>query len=54
LSCKLDRKEAIEFAYAQSLPGSIIAILGKGPDEYQIIGATKYHFSEHAILKQLQ
>ncbi len=49
----LDRKAAIEHAYAQSRNGSIIAILGKGPDEYQIIGKEKHFFSEQNILQQL-
>lgn len=51
--CIIDRKEAIEYAYSKSSDGSIIALLGKGPDEYQMIGSTKYYFSEQQILKQL-
>ena len=27
-------------------PGDIIAVLGKGHEDYQIIGTTKYHFSD--------
>jgi len=49
----LDRKKAIEQACFLSDHGSIIALLGKGPDEYQIIGRTKYYFSERTILEQL-
>jgi len=49
----LDRKEAIQKAYSFSTHASIIALLGKGPDEYQIIGTTKYYFSEHSIIQQL-
>jgi len=52
--CELDRKKAIEYAYALSSAQSIIALLGKGPDEYQIIGTTKHYFSEHTILTELQ
>ena len=48
---ELDRKKAIEQAYALSKPGSIIALLGKGPDEYQIIKDTKIPFSEREILQ---
>jgi UDP-N-acetylmuramoyl-L-alanyl-D-glutamate--2,6-diaminopimelate ligase len=51
--CELDRAIAIQKAYAHSHKGSIIAILGKGPDEYQIIGTTKYPFSEKQILQGL-
>ena len=50
---ELDRKRAIEYAYQLSDEGSIIALLGKGPDEYQIIGTTKHYFSERSIVEQL-
>jgi UDP-N-acetylmuramoyl-L-alanyl-D-glutamate--2,6-diaminopimelate ligase len=50
---ELDRKKAIEAAYVLSDNGSIIVLLGKGPDEYQIIGTTKHYFSEQGILEQL-
>jgi UDP-N-acetylmuramoyl-L-alanyl-D-glutamate--2,6-diaminopimelate ligase len=51
---ELDRKKAIENAYMFSDQYSIIALLGKGPDEYQIIGRTKYYFSERTIIEALQ
>ncbi len=50
---ELDRKKAIEHAYFLSDQGSIIALLGKGPDEYQIIGTTKHYFSEQRVVEQL-
>ena len=50
---KIDREKAIEIAYAQSNANSIIALLGKGPDEYQIIGNSKACFSEREILELL-
>lgn len=50
---EIDRKKAIEKAYALSKPTSIITVLGKGPDEYQIVGNTKTYFSEVAIIKEL-
>jgi len=49
-----DRAQAIKRAYTISQNGSIIALLGKGPDEYQLIGNTKIPFSESAILRSLQ
>ncbi len=45
-----DRAKAIEKAYALSRSGSLIALLGKGPDEYQLIGNLKIPFSERKIL----
>ena len=50
---ELDRKKAIEKAYALSKPNSIIALLGKGPDEYQIVKGAKTYFSEREILEAL-
>lgn len=51
--CELDRKKAIEMACALSQKGSIIALLGKGPDEYEIVGTTKFPFSERHIIQEL-
>lgn len=51
---ELDRAMAIKKAYEQSCSGSIIMLLGKGPDEYQIIGNQKFPFSEAAIVRSLQ
>ncbi len=54
LVCELDREQAIKKAYALSRPTSVIVLLGKGPDEYQMIGSVKYPFSEKAILQSLR
>ncbi len=50
---ELDRKKAIEIAYQYSNTESIIALLGKGPHEYQIIGTCKEYFSERSIVENL-
>lgn len=49
-----DRQAAIEKAYALSYAGSIIMLLGKGPDDVQIVGDQRLFFSEHQILTQVQ
>jgi len=49
--CELDREKAIQIAYTHAHKGTIIALLGKGPDEYQIVGNNKTYFSEQAILQ---
>lgn len=54
ISKEIDREKAIKLACEISKPSSVIAILGKGPDEYQQIGAIKYAFSEKAILKEFK
>lgn len=51
--CELDREKAIRCAYALSKPGTIIALLGKGPVEYQHVRETKIPFSEASILRSL-
>ncbi len=51
---ELDREQAIIQAYKRSRTGSIIALLGKGPDEYQIFGDQKIFFSEAQIIKALR
>lgn len=49
----IDREFAIKKAYEFSKPGSIIALLGKGDDEYQLIRGVKNHFSEREIIASL-
>lgn len=51
---ELDREAAIRKAYAHSKAGSIIALLGKGPDEYQIVKGVTTPFSERSILLALK
>jgi UDP-N-acetylmuramoyl-L-alanyl-D-glutamate--2,6-diaminopimelate ligase len=53
VTVELDRQKAIQIAYSRSKKGSVIALLGKGPDEYQLIKGVKTAFSEKAILKTL-
>ncbi|MCA9770142.1 UDP-N-acetylmuramoyl-L-alanyl-D-glutamate--2,6-diaminopimelate ligase [Candidatus Dependentiae bacterium] len=52
--CELDREIAITIAYRLSHSGSVIAVLGKGPDEYQIIGATFHYFSDKKVVLSLR
>jgi UDP-N-acetylmuramoyl-L-alanyl-D-glutamate--2,6-diaminopimelate ligase len=51
--CELDRERAIRKAIDLSRERSIIALLGKGPEQYQIIGTEKIPFSERAIIQNL-
>ncbi len=43
---ELDRARAIRTAIAQSQPGDLVALLGKGAEEYQIIGGEKISWSD--------
>ncbi|KRM90723.1 UDP-N-acetylmuramoyl-L-alanyl-D-glutamate--2,6-diaminopimelate ligase [Liquorilactobacillus cacaonum] len=48
----IDRREAINFAVSMAQPGDIILVAGKGHEDYQIIGATKYHFDDAEEVKK--
>ncbi|MCL4229911.1 UDP-N-acetylmuramoyl-L-alanyl-D-glutamate--2,6-diaminopimelate ligase [Candidatus Dependentiae bacterium] len=50
---ELDRERAIVEAYRLSRSDSIIALLGKGPDEYQLVAGIKHVFSEKSIILRL-
>ncbi len=45
-----DREEAIKYAVANSRPGDVVLLCGKGHEDYQIVGKEKVHFSEKEIL----
>lgn len=47
-----DRAEAIKRALEKARSGDIIAIAGKGHEDYQIIGKEKLHFSDKEIVAQ--
>jgi UDP-N-acetylmuramoyl-L-alanyl-D-glutamate--2,6-diaminopimelate ligase len=41
-----DRRTAIRVALTGARPGDVVVIAGKGHEDYQIIGTTKYHFDD--------
>lgn len=45
-----DRAEAIAAAVANLHPGDVVLVAGKGHEDYQIIGTTKHHFSDHEVI----
>ncbi len=48
-----DRREAIEEAIRRAGEGDVVAILGKGHEEYQEIRGVKYPFSDARLVKEL-
>lgn len=51
--CFIDRLEAIKYAVSRAQSGDVIALCGKGHEEYQVIGDDYMHFSEHEIIREL-
>ena len=47
----VDRKRAIKLGVRESKPGTVVLILGKGHEDYQIIGKEKHHFSDQEVIK---
>lgn len=48
----IDREEAIKHLIEISKPGDIVALLGKGHEEYQEIKGVKHHFSEEEVIRK--
>jgi UDP-N-acetylmuramoyl-L-alanyl-D-glutamate--2,6-diaminopimelate ligase len=47
-----DRREAIAEAIGMAKPGDTVLIAGKGHEDYQIIGATRSHFSDREVAQE--
>ena len=48
-----DRKEAIEYAIREANENDIIAVLGKGHENYQEIKGVKHPYSDIDVVKEL-
>lgn len=48
---EVDRARAIEQTLSRAKPGDTVLIAGKGHEDYQIIGKTKYPFSDAKIVR---
>lgn len=49
----VDRSEAVRFAIQSAERGDFVLLLGKGHEEYQLIGDKRVHFSERELLLSL-
>ncbi|MEW6325803.1 MAG: UDP-N-acetylmuramoyl-L-alanyl-D-glutamate--2,6-diaminopimelate ligase, partial [Nitrospirota bacterium] len=47
-----DRREAIAQAIAAAQPGDAVVIAGKGHEDYQIVGATRYPFDDRLVARE--
>ena len=50
---EVDRRKAIAKALALLKPGDALLVAGKGHEDYQIIGETKYPFSDQAVIREV-
>jgi UDP-N-acetylmuramoyl-L-alanyl-D-glutamate--2,6-diaminopimelate ligase len=48
-----DRRKALALALSLLRPGDALLVAGKGHESYQIVGSTRYPFSDQAVLKEL-
>ena len=48
-----DRREAIETAVREAHPGDLVLIAGKGHEDYQVIGTTKYPFDDRVVAREV-
>jgi len=47
-----DRADAINAAIGLAGPGDVVVLAGKGHEDYQIIGNSKYHFDDREIARE--
>jgi UDP-N-acetylmuramoyl-L-alanyl-D-glutamate--2,6-diaminopimelate ligase len=47
-----DRRVAIQQAVKSLNRGDVLLIAGKGHEDYQIVGTTKHHFSDHEVVAE--
>lgn len=52
LSIELDRTKAIKQTIARATANDIVLIAGKGHEDYQIIGTTKFPFSDQLVARE--
>ena len=48
-----DRKEAIAYSINHAEPGDMIAIIGKGHEDYQEINGVRYPFLDRAVVEEV-
>ncbi len=48
----VDRKKAVEYALSEAREGDVVALCGKGHEDYQAIGDEYFHFDEKEIVEE--
>ena len=47
-----DRREAIRYSIVNAQPGDMIAVIGKGHEDYQEIEGVKHHFLDREVVEE--
>ena len=47
-----DRREAIEYSIINAQPGDMIAVIGKGHEDYQEICGVRHHFLDREVIEE--
>ena len=48
-----DRREAIRYSIAHAKPGDVIAVIGKGHEDYQEADGVKTHFLDREVAEEM-
>lgn len=48
-----DRREAIEYSITHAQPGDMIAVIGKGHEDYQEINGVRHHFLDREVIEEV-
>ena len=48
-----DRREAIEYSIVNAEPGDMIAVIGKGHEDYQEINGVRYPFLDRQVIEEV-
>lgn len=48
-----DRREAIAYSITHAQPGDMIAIIGKGHEDYQEVDGVRYPFLDRAVVQEV-
>lgn len=52
-SISLTRREAIRYSISHAEPGDVIAIIGKGHEDYQEVNGVKTHFLDREVAEEM-
>ena len=47
-----DRRKAIEYSICSAQPGDMIAVIGKGHEDYQEINGLRTHFLDREVIEE--